>query len=307
MRFQKVLPTLFALCSAQTTTNPWPYQTFQTESQFQPPVLSINKTGAQLADGLIVFTPDGGQESGPVLMTDSGELVWNGPGVLAFNLFVQSLDGQPILTYYSGTIISGYGYGKVEILDNGYNEIYTICPNLTVVTPDGSTANCSLDLHESLVTSRGTILATAVNVTTANLTSVGGPEIGWVYDSLFLEIDIKSQEILFQWSALGAGIPISSTKVPLSSYGSAQSNPFDWFHLNSVQLLGNGYLANSRYTWSTYALSSEGDVEWMIEGSTGGNFSLPSGANFVNLLRLYPNHCHFPFYTPLANQIWHCH
>lgn len=256
-------------------------QAFVTAPELYAPVLSVNKSGGELANGLLLMTSG---EQGPLLMTDSGDLVWNVPEVQATNLFVQSLDDKPILTYWSGTGSNlGRGYGQVNILDTTYTRIYTICPNLTLVQTTGPSTGCALDLHESFVTTRGTILCTAVNVTTTDLTSVGGPKVGWVYDSMFLEIDIKTNKILFMWSPLAAGIPINSTKQTLSSTGASQSNPFDWFHMNSVTTTKSGYLVNSRHTWSSYGLDSSGKVQWTLDGSTGGDFTLPKAANFVSL------------------------
>jgi hypothetical protein len=39
-------------------------------------------------------------------------------------------------------------------------------------------------------------LITAYNTTGADLTSIGGPDKGYVWDSLIFEIDIKTQKIL---------------------------------------------------------------------------------------------------------------
>jgi len=276
--------SLFALHTlCQNSTNPI-FQTFKTEPTFKPPVFTIDKSGAELADGLIVFTPIEAQDSAPMLMTDCGDLVWNGPNVPSTNLFVQPLDGQPVLSYWSGSASTlGIGYGNVTILDDQYNELYTLCPDLPVLTPNGTRTGCTLDLHESSITDRGTILVTVMNITKADLTSVGGPKEGWIYDSFFLELDIKTQDIVFQWSPLAAGIPINSTNLPLLNTGGSVSNPFDWFHLNSVQAVGDGYLVNSRNTWSTYAVNADGKVEWVIQGSTGGDFKLGDGVHFVSI------------------------
>jgi hypothetical protein len=271
-----------ALCSAQQSSQT-ASQTFVSAPDFHPPVLSVNKSGAALADGVLLITT---QNDGPVIMTDSGDLVWNGPNGHTTNLFVQTLDGMPVLTYWTGNGSNlGRGNGQVNILDTHYTQIYTICPDIHLTTTTGFTEGCTaLDLHESFITTRGTILCTAVNVTNADLTPVGGPQDGWVYDSMFMEIDIKTNEILFMWSPVKAGIPINSTKLALGSSGSSQSNPFDWFHMNSVTTLNNGYLANSRHTWTSYAIDSKGELQWFLEGSTGGDFTLPSAANFVSPL-----------------------
>jgi Arylsulfotransferase (ASST) len=65
------------------------------------------------------------------------------------------------------------------------------------------------------VTERGSLLVTGYNLTQVDLTSVNGSADGWIYNSLFFEIDIESKEILFQWSALETRIPISNTKQSL--------------------------------------------------------------------------------------------
>ena len=285
-----MLPILIfaGLTIAQSSGEAQSSQTFVSAPELHAPVLSVNKSGAQLANGLLLMTS---QEYGPLLMTDFGDLIWNGPSGHATNLFVQYLDDDPVLTYWIGTGSNlEHGYGQVNILDTNYDQIYTICPNLTLTTTMGQSTGCGLDLHESLLTTRGTIICTAVNVTTADLTSVGGPQVGWVYDNLFLEINIKTNDILFVWSALASGIPINSTKQALSSAGTSQSNPFDWFHMNSVTTLNDGYLANSRHAWSSYALDSNGRVKWTLEGSNGGDFALPTVANFVSLGYLYDAH-----------------
>jgi len=122
---------------------------------------------------------------------------------------------------------------------------------------------CQADIHESYVTERGSIILSAYNYTQADLTSVGGPADGWIYDGLFFYVDIKTQKILFSWSA-AAHVPINSTKLPLGGAGTAD-NPFDFFNINSIQPVGNGYLVNSRHVWTVYKLDSKGKIEWEFE------------------------------------------
>jgi Arylsulfotransferase (ASST) len=249
----------------------WPLHSFKTTTS-QPPQFKITKSGEPLAPGLLFFTPnsiDGSVKSAALIMTDSGELVWTSENGSYGNLFVQKLDGKPVLTMWSGSgsadiTTKGHGYGKVSILDTTYNEIYTICPKLHLVTPNGTVAECFADLHESYITERGSILVTAYNMTTTDLTSVGGPSDGWVFDCLFYEIDIKTQKTLFRWSALESGIPINFTKLR-TGYKGSRNSPFDWFHINAVQSFGNKYLVNSRNTWSTYLINSTGQIEWQIQ------------------------------------------
>lgn len=114
-----------------------------------------------------------------------------------------------------------------------------------------------------------------------------GPSDGWVYDTKFLEIDIATQDIVFEWSAIEAGIPFNLSKTRpvggMAGNGTSQSSPWDWFHTNSVQSVGDKYLVNSRHCWSTFMLDSTGKVEWYIDGSDGGDFKLDSDNLFVSL------------------------
>lgn len=89
----------------------------------------------------------------------------------------------------------------------------------------GNELTAQIQCHQAYVTDRGSLIVSAYNATPADLTSIGGFPNGWVLDSMFYEIDIKTQEILFSWSALNAGIPVNATK--LTAEGSSQESPLD--------------------------------------------------------------------------------
>lgn len=263
--------------SSQSTTSgsvaPWPTQSFRTAPSFRPPVFNVSKSGAPLAPGLLLTTllPVTNEiENAAVIMTDAGDLVWNSPPGSLSNLRVQSLDSQPVLSYWNGASVGYQGYGYISVLDTTYTEIYRVCPQINVLAPGNTTFPCSVDIHESSISPRGTMLLTVYNVTTADLTSVNGPKTGYIYDNLFYELDIKTNKTLFRWSALEAGIPLSKTKAPFAEAGFGNGtldSPFDWFHINSVQLVGSKYLINSRHIWNTYLLTDDGQIEWEIEVS----------------------------------------
>ena len=269
----------------------WPYQVFKS-APFNPPQMQITTNGKPLAPGLLFITPtdftpiNATQDAAPLILSDAGQLVWNGPTGNSTNLRVASYHGKSILTFWTGFSSAGanvgHGYGNVTFLNSSYNEILTVCPKVGLVTPDNTSFPCEADLHESHVTDRNTLLVTAYNVTTADLTSVGGSEHGWVYDCLFLEIDPKDSTVLFRWSALDH-VPVSATKLSLQDKGRNQSAPFDYFHINSVVDVGNAFLINSRHTWTTYLVSAKGDIIWKLNGETGGDFGpLPLNAHFVS-------------------------
>lgn len=262
-------------------SKPWPIQTYETVP-FKPPQLSVNKSGSPLANGLIFFTPAITSSAGNII-TDDGELVWSTPpGIGSINnLRAQTLDGKPVLTFWNGTGSAdpselGHGFGSVNILDDTYTEIYRICPDLNLIAPNGLNITCGADIHESYITDRGSILITAYNTTTANLTSVGGPENGYVWDSLIFEIDIKTQDILFGWSAL-EHIPVSDTHATIAdgvNGNGTASSPFDWCHFNAIQSVGNSYLINSRHLWASYLVGPDSTITLAIKVSRSYTCSL---------------------------------
>lgn len=269
----------------------WPWQIFQS-APYNPPELEISSNGAPLGDGLLLFTPGNfrpdvpyAKQSSAVIMTDAGQLVWNGP-TGGTNLRTAAYKGSPILTYWTGATTAGgnagHGYGNVTLLNNKYEKIITVCPKLGLVVPKGDPVHpCEADLHEAFITDRDTLVISAYNATPADLSTVGGPKSGWVFDCLVVEIEPESGEILFRWSAF-EHVPVSESQYPLLGAGN-ESVPFDYFHINSITTIGDSFLVNARHTWSTYLVSASGNVEWTLQGETGGDFgSLPEQGRFVS-------------------------
>lgn len=282
--------------------NSWPYQTFVTEPDFHPPVLDISKT-VDATDGLFFFvqtffaTAPGPRAIAPLIMTEGSDVVWHGPnpvsGGLSANLAVQQLHGKDVLTYWTGSFaingIALHGFGIVKILDTTYREIYTVGLNdSSFIAGDGrnnSAYPSYIDNHESRITPQGSILVTAYNSTPYDLSSVGGPKNGWLSDSQFYEIDIKTNRTLFKWSSLDHvdRIPINQSHFFINGApfeGQNATHPWEYFTLNSVTTLDDGYLISSRFFSSIYALAKDGSVKWTLQGITGGDFQLGPGAQF---------------------------
>ncbi|KAF7950328.1 hypothetical protein EAE96_007615 [Botrytis aclada] len=203
---------------------------------------------------------------------------------------VQEHMGKPVLTHWSGLgSNNGMGYGNVTILDDTYTPITTICLNLGLLTPPSANLTdptCFADFYEILITPSNTLIVIVVNITTMNLSPIGGPSFGYVYDSQFYEIDIATSDIVFNWSSVASGIPITYSKLRPgvnSGTGLNSSDPFNWFRINSISSTGDGYLINSRTCWTTWYFNSAGEIKWQIEGdNTEGqsDFVVPKEANF---------------------------
>ena len=76
--------------------------------------------------------------------------------------------GQPVLTWWEGQVIKGYGEGKVLIADTSYRTIATI----------EAGHGLHVDLHEFVISPQDTALITAYRPRTTDLSTIGGPAQG---------------------------------------------------------------------------------------------------------------------------------
>jgi len=262
----------------------WDYSTYKS-MDFQPPTLVVNKTGTT-EPGFIFVGPRGGvQPAGQaaLIYDDEGNLVYEGPEEVTANFMIQQLNGTDVLTFWAGDMMDiGYGYGTVHILDNTYKEIHTVTLTGDFVTPDNSTKDSYIDLHESRITPRNTLLVTAYNLTQHDLTSIGGNSSDWMLDSHFYEIDIVTNKILNSWSALEHedDIPLTTSHQKVADDVGTQDAPYDAYHINAITTTNDGYLVSLRHMWSGYYLHSNGSVNWRISGEDGGDFKQIGNTNF---------------------------
>lgn len=212
-------------------------------------------------------------------MSDDNELIWQSV-IGDYSAFrTQTFEGKPVLTYFNGISLPepyGWGHGIIQILDDSYTSIYNISLTaeeedfVTIASLDPTQLVSYLDMHEARITAQDTILVTTYNVTQYDLSSVGGPKDGWVADSLFYELDIKTNEILFKWSALAHvdQIPIENVVdfYPIADYGMNQTIPYGYFHINSIDKFDDGsYVISSRYYCSIFKILKDGSVEWTLQ------------------------------------------
>lgn len=257
------------LLSLGAVADDWPYSNFTT-GPWHPPVLDVNKTDA--ADpGYIFIGPRGNNPAGiaALIYDNDGNLVYQGPTEVTSNFRTQKLWGKDVITFWAGDMTQlGFGFGTVHILDDTYKEIYTVQLKDHFVTPDGEPRESYIDLHESHVTPRNTLLVSAYNVTQRDLTEIGGEPGQYMLDSQFHEVDIPSNKILYSWSALDheAEIPLKQSSQGLGMAGT-QEIPWDAYHLNSIEPTNHGYLISLRHYWSAYYLHHNGSIMWQLSVS----------------------------------------
>ena len=234
-----------------------------------PPPLTVLTRNTSGDNGDIFIAPAGGSyPAGPEIVTTSGKVVWFhrlSAGKIATDFRTQTYLGQPVLTWFQsgGQGSSGGPGGKGGpngpggtdyIFSDRYRQIATVRAGNGDAT----------DFHEFLITPRNTALILADTVTTANLTSIGGPADQRVIDGLVQEIDIGTGRVLFQWDS-AAHVPYADSYLPRPS---SASTPWDWFHINAVHLDTDGnLLVDSRNTWTAFKVNRHtGQIMWQLGG-----------------------------------------
>jgi Arylsulfotransferase (ASST) len=247
-------------------------QSFRSRSDLRPPTLSVTVSSPAAAPGDIFAAPyDGPGQSGPMILDPSGGLVWFKAlphGVSATNFQVQQYAGRPVLTWWQGDIsVHGFGLGEDTIADGAYEDI------AHVRAGNGLQA----DLHDFQLTPQGTALITAYEPIYCNLSAVGGAAYGAVTDGLLQEIDVRTGLVMFQWSSLDHVALSESYELAADS----QTDwPFDFFHLNSIDLTHDGsLLVSGRNTWTVYDVNGvTGQIQWQL-GGKHPSFAMAPGTN----------------------------
>lgn len=265
-------------------------------SPLQPPTITVNvnQAGVDPGDMFIVSSqlspatpPTGGgtaptptpAPTGPEILDKSGRPIWFDQlpaGQQAGNFQVQTYQGQQVLTWWQGTGTTGHGTGVDYIADSHYHVIATVKP------PGDATA----DIHEFRLLPDGHALLTSYNTQPADLSSVGGPADGQVVDSVVYDIDVATGAVVAQWDPL-QHIPLTDSFEPCTS---CATQPYDFFHLNSIDEAPDGQLLiSARNTSAVYEIDpSTGAVDWTLGGKessftlgTGVHFSFQHDAEFV--------------------------
>jgi hypothetical protein len=244
---------------------------FVSRPDFMPPVVQVATALPSAAPGYILLAPaTGPSQFGPLIVDATGEPVWFRPlpvygGLVAQNFRVQEYLGKPVLTWWEGKYANGFGEGTYYILDAAYEEVAQISAGNGLAG----------DLHEFLITPNDTALISAYNSVPTDLSPYGGPVQGQLLEGVVQEIDIASGAVLFEWH--------SSEHVAISeSYLPQTAGLWDYFHLNSIDVTGDGnILISARHTSTVYKLDrSTGDIVWRL-GGMKSDFAMGEGTRFA--------------------------
>jgi hypothetical protein len=224
-----------------------------------PPVTSLVH-GVNDHEGDFFVTPTGDTTTyanGPEIIDGNGNVVWFHavPAAdTASDFREQNYNGKTVLTWWQGTGLGGVSDGTDIIANTKGHQIATVTAG-NGLTTDG---------HEFLITPQNTALVLSYDVTTADLTSIGGATDQSVIDGVVQEINIKTGKVLFSWNSADH-IPYSASEQPLPA---STTTPWDWFHVNAVHLNTDGsLLIDARNTWAAYDVNRHsGTVNWTLGG-----------------------------------------
>jgi Arylsulfotransferase (ASST) len=237
---------------------PADYQSFDTLPGVQAPILNVTVPDHDPAAGDILTTngPGPGQY-GPLIYTPQGHLVWFerlSGGETAEDLNEQTYEGRRDLTWWKGRVLSlGFGQGEDLVMNSRYQ---------TVARVRGGNG-LKADLHDFQLAAHDIAYITAFNPIRCNLTAVKGARDGTITDTAVQEIDIKTGLVRWEWHSLDHVAAEES-----ETEASRNSTPWDWFHLNSIDLEPNGdVFISARSTWAGYQLQGgSGKILWRLGG-----------------------------------------
>jgi hypothetical protein len=247
-------------------------QSFHSLPELHPPAVSVTTRVPGLAPGDLFISPDSGPgQAGPMIVEPSGKLIWFQPmaaNLEAMDLRVQQYFGTPVLTWWQGQVVDGHGQGEDVLETPAYKRIGTVHAG------NGLYA----DLHEFELTPQGTAFITAYFPVHWDLAQYGGSKNGLLDDCVVQEIDIRTGLVMFEWHALGH-VNIADSYEPAPR---AASSLYDYFHINSIELVQNrDLLISARNTWGVYMVeTATGNVQWSLGGKKS-SFRLGPGVRFA--------------------------
>ena len=298
---------------AYTTKGAW---SFVSEPGLHPPKLGVLRptVSNKLARGWFLVAnfpnltatepPPGTQaktlvgQSGPLILDRNLQPIWFAPtntNVLASNLEEQRFNGQPALSWWQGVVtnVGATVSGRYVVVNQHYHKVAQL------TGADGWV----LSLHDFVI-SGGNAWVTAYKVLrNINLSAEGGSPAGTLLDVAAQEYNLKTGQLIYNWDAYNPGgtpnIPLSASEQPPPAN---PNQPWDAYHINSIQLAGNGtFLTSMRNTWAAYLVrKNTNQVLWTL-GGKASSFTFGPDAAFEwqhdvelrrgNVLTVFDDHC----------------
>ncbi|MFL5893821.1 MAG: arylsulfotransferase family protein [Thermoleophilaceae bacterium] len=270
-----------ACCTAAHAALKGQTQAIHSYPGLRVPVVTVTTDLPGTSAGAMFLTPRArvGERTGPMILDAHGRIVWFNrlPAIrTSLGLNAQTYRGKRVLTWsqrppiktdadlYAGNPRSLYNV----IADDRYHVIARV---------RAKGRGVRTDLHDMVITKKGTALVVGFRFVHANLARWHGPRHGQVIDCLVQEIDIGTGHVLFSWSAIRhVALGDSYTKPPASSAAG-----WDFFHVNAVsEDIDGNLLVTARHTSAVYKVGrTTGRVLWQL-GGRHSSFEMGPGTQF---------------------------
>jgi hypothetical protein len=253
--------------SLEPSTAPPRAPQWRSRPDLRIPTLTVLRREQGVSEDPIFIAPYNAPvgQAGAVIVDNEGEAIWENPLAekVTTSFRVQQYRGSPVLTWWEGHIELGHGVGEYVIADASYRTIRRI----------EAARGLHGDLHEFVLTARGTALMTSYVVTDADLSRLGGSRNATVQDAIFQEVDLATGELLLEWHSLD--------HVTFDESYAVVTPDWDFFHINSVDVDSDGgLLVSSRSAHTIYKLDRSGAILWRLGGKRS-DFELAPGSEFA--------------------------
>lgn len=277
-------------------------QTFKS-SDIIAPVFHVNTWDKDLTDDVPYifiganYNDDG---AGPMILDASdlslvyADQSWSN----SYHSEMQTIHGKPHFTFFANTHEGDHPGMRCVIVDQHYQIKYEV----RAVSPHRP------DMHELHVTDEGTAIFTTNSKIPFDCTRWGGSKDGHVVNYGFQEVNLLTNEVLFDWKANEHDDPDDSYAMwEPESFGLNENSEgtFDLYHYNSVRKESGNYLVSSRnYCHIKYINGTTGEDIWVLGGKKNQfedlsdgqatNFCWQHNARFIKgdptQLTLFDNH-----------------
>ena len=244
---------------------------FVSRPDLTPPRITMKRYAGLGTDSQYLFLNapfSGPGHGGTIILSPHGDLVWFGPNSSTrrhMNFSVQTFSNQPVLTWWRGGLVEGFGEGELVIASSSYQVLHTI----------RAVGGQMADFHDFYITPQNTALISIYRRHSGvDLRAVGGQASGYLVSGVVQEIDIVTGKLLWQWDSWDHPHPRVALTETYQQFGvgdggnGTHAAPFNYFHINSLAIDTDGdVLISGRNTCAVYKVSRRtGKIVWRLNG-----------------------------------------